>query len=102
MAITITIPQPPTKGGYWESFWDVILECLVGFHGKTYEEAYKMVVAFKARLREGGDEVVDIAYHDDPFSIANALTGNKLDFHEHRKAYNKIRREHGYPIQDRD
>ena len=84
-------------------FWDLVLECLVEFHGLNHAEAYENSVRLRRRLRELGrpDDMLypsDMVYHEEPFYIACSLMDHqlKLEDTEYRKRYQVILRRHGW------
>lgn len=77
------------------SFWDAIQEFLVRIHGKTYEEAFNIVVDHKRKLGEAGRDVLAIAYHENPFHLACDLAGNEMDAQAYIDVYREILVRHG-------
>ena len=75
-------------------YWDIVVECLVKLHGKTHEEAFNLMVDLKRNLREAGDEVLEIAYNEEPFNVACKLAENELDWEGCRVASNEIQERH--------
>jgi hypothetical protein len=85
------------------SFWDVVSECLVEFHGLNHAEAYEKSTKLRGSLREldrPKDLVYpsDIVYHEEPFYIACSLMDLrlKLEGPEYRKQYQAILKRHGW------
>lgn len=94
--------QIDTSGFFWSliSFWDIILECLVEFHGMSYEEAYRGVSELKSQQQQIPSEyesIPPLIYNSEAFDVACELAGKEIDFGEHREAYSKILERHGQP-----
>ena len=75
-------------------FWDLVLECLVEFHGLNHADAYQNSAKLRGRLRESSrpDDMLypsDMVYHEEPFYIACSLTDQhlKLEDAEYRMRY---------------
>jgi hypothetical protein len=90
-----------TSEGTIIKFWDVVVECLVEFHGFDHANAHKKAIQLRGSLREldrPTDMVCpsDIVYHEEPFYIACNLTNKELNLGDYQERYNDILKRHGW------
>ena len=76
-----------------ESFWTTVEDCLVSFHDVERTKAREMVDGLQARISSLPEDLnKDIIYHEEPFYVANNLTGKAVLLTEHKCAYDAIMR----------
>ncbi len=56
---------------YQESWWTEVRRLLIDNHGKSYEDAYKIVHSYQDGMEEA--KVGDLLYHDSPDHVAECL-----------------------------
>jgi hypothetical protein len=63
----------------WNSFWELVTDCLVTFHGIERTEAEGTVRTFIGELVSlNGLPDDDIVYHNEPFNLACDLARNDV------------------------
>ena len=83
------------------TFWDIVAECLVDFHGLDETAARKKTKELRHRLRKSdrpSEKIFpsEIIYHDEPFHIACALVDKELDLIQHHEKYKIIMAQYGW------
>ena len=83
------------------TFWDIVAECLVEFHGLDETVAHKKTKELRQRLRKSDRpaEMIfpsEIIYHDEPFHIACELMGKELDLIQYHEEYKAILAQYGW------
>jgi hypothetical protein len=75
------------------SFWAVVQDCLVQFHGFQNDAASENVSSFRCRLPKGDGQKPsfdDLIYHAEPFYIACDLAGEELPLSQYQAAYETL------------
>lgn len=84
-----------------ESFWAVVKECLIQFHGFSHVAAVARVADVRSRLDQlasssseeikRGERTFDgMIYHEEPWYIACNLAGKEIPLTPNRAAYEQI------------
>jgi len=66
-----------------DSYWLVVRECLVTFHGEKRLIAHRRVNFYRARIDSAEPQIAsDVFYHNEPFDIACDIAGRDLLMNE--------------------
>src|SRR5437762_4076382 len=78
-----------------ECFWRIIEKCLVEFHKLTKESArIALLDLYRDSLSNSSSELErDLIYHEDPFELANDMSGKHLSRSEYAGRYKDLRRQ---------
>jgi hypothetical protein len=79
------------------SFWSVVEDCLVEFHGFSQCDAHSRSEKLRKELENPQTGIVrgDLVYHDEPFEIARRIAQSDLDLSsQNRGQYEGILRRH--------
>ena len=78
-----------------DTFWTVVEQCLVQFHGLPEAEAREKARDLRRHIDEPPTGMSsEIFYHAEPFDVACDIADSSLDFSTCREPYNLILKKH--------
>jgi hypothetical protein len=78
-----------------DDFWDVVEDCLRGFHNLPSPRAKQLTNGLRGTIENPPPDISsDIFYHAEPFDVACDLAGQPLDLEPHRQEYDLILERH--------
>jgi hypothetical protein len=80
-----------------DSFSQVVVDCLIEFHGRDPAAALSESNALRQQVEQAPLGICgDVIYHDEPFDVACDLAGTKFDLAQHRSRYDLILQRHNW------
>ena len=80
-----------------DTFWDVVEDCLIEFHGLSRVDAHKGSMNLRGRIESPPSGMSSgIFYHAEPFDVACDIVGKSLDLAEYRRKYDPILTRHNW------
>jgi hypothetical protein len=74
-----------------ETFWEVVVECLIAIHGFAKPEAHRRSRDLRTRIESAPAGMSsDIFYHAEPFDVACDIAGRPLDAAQYRQQYDSF------------
>jgi len=77
-----------------ETYWTIVRDCLVRFHGFSNTDASQQVASLRPRIEATLSS--DIYYHNEPFVVACNIAGKDLDINDFDAVYEEMLDKYSY------